>query len=149
MMEGIAHARRGMLMLTGGCLCGAVRYRVAAEPLVTRVCWCRVCQYIGAGSATVNSLFPAAALSIEGVLGDYACLADSGNHLHRRFCAQCGTHVYAHADERPQVVVLRVGTLDAPQAVRPAMTIWTDSAPGWACIDADLPATPRQPPPVG
>ena len=41
---------------------------------------------------------------------------------------------YAHADERPQVVVLRVGTLDEPQAVRPAMTIWTDSAPGFVTL---------------
>ncbi len=136
-------------MLTGGCLCGAVRYRVTAEPLITRLCWCRVCQYIGAGSATVNSLLPADALHIEGELADYFCLADSGNHMHRRFCAQCGTHVYAHADERTQVVVLRVGTLDNPQAVRPAMTIWTDSAPSWACLDTRLPSTPRQPPPLG
>ncbi len=92
-------------MLSGGCLCGAVRYRITAEPLMTRTCWCRVCQYIGAGSATVNSLFTADALHIDGVLADYVCVADSGNHLHRRFCAQCGTHVYAHAEERPQVVI--------------------------------------------
>lgn len=135
-------------MLTGGCLCGAVRYRIEGEPLMTRVCWCRVCQYIGAGSATVNSLFHANALTLDGTLADYACVADSGNHMHRRYCEKCGTHVYAHTDERPQLVVVRVGTLDDRQAVTPAMTIWTDSAPGWAVIDHTLPSTPRQPLPV-
>ena len=137
------------MMLSGGCLCGAVRYRITAAPLMTRACWCRVCQYIGAGSATVNSLFPVAAVHIEGELADFPNLADSGNHMHRRFCAKCGTHVCASADERPQVLVVRVGTLDDPQAVTPAMTIWTDSAPPWACIDSALPTTPAQPPPVG
>lgn len=136
-------------MLTGGCLCGAVRYRVTCAPLITRLCWCRVCQYIGAGSATVNSLFPVEAFVVEGLLGDYACTADSGNHMHRRFCVRCGTHVYAQAEERSHVVVVRVGTLDDPEAVQPAMNIWTESAPRWACIDTTLPATPAQPPPVG
>ncbi len=136
------------MILTGGCLCGAVRYRITAAPLVTRLCWCRVCQYIAAGSATVNSLFPAAAFTVEGLLGDYPCIADSGSHMHRRFCAQCGTHVYAHAEERSQVVVVRVGTLDDPGAVQPAMNIWINSAPRWACIDSQLAATPGQPPPL-
>ena len=125
-----------------------MRYRVTAEPLITRLCWCRVCQYIGAGSATVNSVFAADALHIDGVLADFPSVADSGNHLHRRFCAHCGTHVYAHADERPQLLVLRVGTLDNPEAVRPSMNIWTASAPSWSCIDTSLPGTPQQPPPV-
>ncbi len=46
------------MAISGGCLCGAVRYTASAAPIVTRVCWCRVCQYIGAGSGTVNVCFP-------------------------------------------------------------------------------------------
>ena len=133
--------------LTGGCLCGAVRYRITAEPIAVRACWCRLCQYLGAGSGTVNAVFPTAAVHLEGVLATHSVVADSGNRMHRGFCPTCGTPVTSAAEERPQMLVLRVGTLDDPNAVRPAVTIWTAVAPGWACIDANIPALAGQPPP--
>lgn len=133
--------------ITGGCLCRAVRYRITAAPVVARTCWCRVCQYIGAGSGTVNAAFPADAVTVEGTLADYPSIADSGNHMHRRFCPTCGTHLFSSAEERPQLLIVRLGTLDDPEAVRPASTIWTSQAPSWACFDPALPQVERQPPP--
>jgi hypothetical protein len=62
----VAHAEGTNVEITGGCLCGAVRYTIRAAPIVTRTCWCRVCQYIGAGSATVNTCFPSEALEVTG-----------------------------------------------------------------------------------
>lgn len=43
---------------TGQCLCGQVRFTINADPLGARMCWCRDCQRIASGSATVNVLFP-------------------------------------------------------------------------------------------
>ncbi len=134
--------------VTGGCLCGAVRYRVMAAPIVTRACWCRVCQYLGAGSATVNACFPTSAMQVQGQTQDYRSVADSGNVMHRRFCPKCGTALFSEAEARPHLVFVRVGTLDDPEIARPAATIWTSSAPTWACIDASIPAVERQPPPA-
>jgi hypothetical protein len=134
--------------LSGGCLCGAVRYRVAGPALATRVCWCRLCQYLGAGSGTVNACFPSAAFSLTGQLTDYKSIADSGNVTHRGFCRVCGTPVTSMSEARPHLVFVRVGTLDDPSAVRPEVTIWTSTAPEWALIDAHLPMVERQPPPV-
>jgi len=135
--------------ITGGCLCRAVRYRIGAAPLVTRTCWCRVCQYIGAGSATVNACFPSAALEVTGELRDYRRVADSGNLSHRRFCPACGTHLFSASEARPHLVFVRAGTLDDPEIARPSLTIWTASAPSWACMDERLPKVERQPPPAG
>jgi hypothetical protein len=136
------------LQYTGGCLCGAVRYRITAAPLTTRVCWCRDCQYFGAGSGTVNAGFPSSALSVEGTLTDYVSTAASGNTMHRRFCPACGTPVFSAAESRPTVVFVRVGTLDEPSAVTPVQTIWAASAPAWAAIDENVPCVAAQPPPV-
>jgi hypothetical protein len=134
--------------ITGGCLCKAVRYRITAMPIVTRLCWCRVCQYIAAGNATVNGCCPSNAITIEGELRDYRSVADSGNVMHRRFCPVCGTHLFSEAESRPHLIFVRVGTLDDVEIAKPAMTIWTSRAPSWACIDTAMPRVPQQPPPV-
>lgn len=134
--------------ITGGCMCGAVRYRSSEAPLATRACWCRVCQYIAAGNATVNVCFLRAGLDVSGEARDYRSLADSGNVMHRRFCPVCGTHLFSEAESRPHLVFVRAGTLDDPEIARPQSTIWTRSAPSWACIDQAIPGFEGQPPPV-
>ncbi len=134
--------------ITGGCLCGAVRYRSVAPPITTRTCWCRLCQYVGAGNATVNACFPREAVTIEGELADYPSVADSGNVMHRRFCPVCGTPMFSEAEARPHLIFVRVGTLDDPEAARPELTIWSALAPSWACIDDAIPRLEGQAPPA-
>ena len=136
------------MTITGRCLCGAVRWESMQPPVVTRVCWCRDCQYIGAGSGTVNACFRTAHFSVTGKMNDYCSLADSGSRMHRRFCPACGTPLFSEAETRPHLIFVRVGTFDDPDLARPAMTIWTSTAPQWAQIDPALPRVDRQPPPA-
>ena len=135
-------------MPTGRCLCGAVTFEIAADPLSARICWRRDCQYFGAGSGTVNVAFPSAALTVHGKMGDYASVADSGSRMHRQFCRTCGTPLFSRAEPRPHQVFVRAGALDDPDIAAPVATIWTGSAPRWACFDPDLPQVEGQPPPV-
>jgi hypothetical protein len=136
------------MTLTGGCRCGALRYRIEAEPLFARHCWCRDCQYVGAGSGTVNVFFPSESLKVEGTLTDYQSHADSGTLMHRQFCPSCGTPVFTQADTRRHHIGVRAGTLDDPDLGKPQITIWTSSAPSWACFDPNLPREQRQAPPA-
>lgn len=131
---------------TGRCLCGAVHYRIAAEPIATRICWCRDCQHLAA-NGTVNALVPTAALTIDGATSAYTSAAHSGNQITRRFCPQCGVHLFANSSARPQFTVVRAGTLDDPSSVRPSVNIWAGSAPAWACMDPALDLAEQQPPP--
>ena len=135
-------------MFTGGCLCGSVRWESSEPPIVTRVCWCRDCQYLGAGSGTVNACFRTATFTVIGRTCDYPSVADSGNEMHRRFCPRCGTPLFSEAAVRPHLIFVRAGTFDDPERASPAMSIWTSSAPGWACIDERLPRVEKQPPPA-
>jgi hypothetical protein len=136
------------MAIEGGCLCKAVRYVSTVDPKITRVCWCRVCQYIAAGSGTVNVFFPTATFTISGATSDYVSAADSGNIIHRRFCPHCGTPLFTAAEARPHLIGVRAGTLDDPNLVQPAVSIWTASAPHWACISESIPRVERQPPPL-
>jgi hypothetical protein len=136
------------MTITGGCLCRAVRYESTSDPIVTRICWCRVCQYLGAGSGTVNVCFAAASFKVHGATTLYSSIAESGNRMQRRFCPACGTPLFSEAEARPNVLFVRAGTLDDPEIARPVVTIWTSEAPSWACISDEIPRVERQPEPA-
>jgi hypothetical protein len=135
------------MTISGGCLCRGIRYESTAEPIITRICWCRVCQYLGAGSGTVNVCFPTASFVVHGATTEYRSVADSGNVMRRMFCAACGTPLFSTAEARPHLIFVRAGTLDDLEIAKPAATIWTSQAPSWARISDDIPKVDRQPPP--
>ena len=129
---------------TGRCLCGAVTFTLAADPLAARICWCRDCKHLAA-NGTVNIVVPAAALRFSGDLSEHTMKADSGNDVTRQFCPRCGTHLFAKSSARPEMRVVRVGNLDEPSSIRPSANIWASRAPSWACIDPTLERIEQQP----
>ena len=135
-----------MESINGGCLCGAVRYTATKKPIVTRACWCRLCQTLASGSATINLAFPSSAVTITGELQDYPGISDSGNKMHRRFCRSCGVHIFSEAEERPDIIVIRAGTLDNTEQVEIEGIIWTSEAPTWAYLNPNVPHFKKQPP---
>ena len=128
----------------GGCLCGQVRYLVAAEPVVSRICWCRDCQHLSS-NGTVNAIFPSASIQITGTTSEYTSTAESGNQVRRRFCPKCGSHLFADSTGRSGLTVVRLGTLDEPSSISPVANIWSSSAPSWACLNPVLTRVEKQP----
>lgn len=135
-----------MTQRSGQCLCGAVTFKVATDPVAVRVCWCRDCQHLAA-NGTVNMLIPTSALTFSGRLSEYTKAANSGNEITRQFCTQCGTHLFSRSSATPQFRGVRVGNLDDPSSVQPGVNIWAASAPAWACLDAALDRVEQQPAP--
>jgi len=131
--------------VTGGCLCGAVRFRFDHPPLATRACWCRDCQYLSSGNASVNAIFRTAGLTLAGETREHVSTAGSGNTMRRRFCGRCGTPLFSHASDAPDHMVVRAGALDDPGIARPGSTIWTASGPPWGLVDPALPRCEGQP----
>ena len=135
-------------MIGGGCLCGAVRFEIDAAPMAVRTCWCRLCQYLGGGTAMVNVCFPADKVRISGDIRYHQSTADSGNVMQRGFCPTCGTPLTSAAESRSHLLFIRAGALDDPAPYAPEATIWTQEAPCWALISKDIPQYPAQIPPV-
>lgn len=130
----------------GQCFCGQVRFTIDAEPVGARMCWCRDCQRIASGSATVNVLFPEDAVRFTGEIARIERIADSGNVAERGFCPKCGSQIFSRMlNPKGSVMVIRAGALDDPELMAPGAIIWTDSAPSWAVLDPALPHYPRGP----
>ena len=129
--------------LTGGCLCGKIRYTVS-QPLHNIIaCHCTHCQKASGAGASHNALVPASAVTFTS--GQPKCFEDtaqSGNILKRHFCGDCGSPIYSQRAKTPEMMVLKVGTLDAPADMKLVMNIWINSARPWMHID---PATERHP----
>lgn len=117
---------------TGGCQCGAVRYRVT-EPLGrANYCHCRMCQ-----RATGNLFAPlvtANGLEVDGEVARFA----SSNAAERCFCPACGTPLFFAPAGRDSVELM-IGTLDDPEIVRPALHYGVESRVSWLRIEGDLP----------
>ncbi|WP_119299553.1 GFA family protein [Dongia deserti] len=131
--------------VTGRCFCGAVRFEFDHAPIAVRACWCRDCQYLATGNASVNAIFRTEGFNVTGEVGEYVSTAESGNIMRRRFCPRCGTHLFSQSSARPELMVVRVGALDDREVGGPQSVIWTKSAPSWGFVDRDLPHSAGQP----
>src|SRR3546814_12898047 len=101
-----------LMAITGGCLCGAVRYSIAAsKPLVTRQCWCRLCQYLGGGSSTVKAGLQSADFPATGELARHEAAADRGHPMARSFCPACRPQTFSEPSARPPLRSHRAGSL--------------------------------------
>jgi hypothetical protein len=132
---------------SGRCTCGAVTLEIAGPAVTTRQCWCRQCQRIATGGPTHNAVFPTEHVAIRGALAANRYVAASGNELTQWFCPACGTHIYGQSSARLHLRTVRMGVLDEPHDLAPAVAIWLYDAPPWAIIDPALEQHRQQPPP--
>ena len=120
-----------MADMTGGCLCGRVRYTLTGEPALTGICHCRNCQRYTGSTFEAVTVFPSASVSVQGELKTYNDVADSGKTLYRRFCPNCGSGVMAEAEVMPGLTIVLAGTLDDPSVYKPAIELYCSSAQPW------------------
>jgi len=129
--------------LTGGCACGALRYRLASRPMFVHCCHCRDCQRQTGSAFVLNALIETARVEkLAGETRSVAVPTDSGrpHEIHR--CPICETAVWSHYGGRPALSFVRVGTLDEPSALPPDVHIYVRSKLPWIALPPDAPAFP-------
>jgi len=135
-----------MANITGGCLCGAVRYTATGEAAFAGNCHCRDCRRV-AGSAYMPVLaHPRAAVRVTGMVNYFKRKSDSGQFSYEGFCSECGSRLVAHADSLPGMFFIQAGSLDEPNLYKPQFDMYTSSAARWDLIDPALPKFERMPP---
>ena len=135
-------------MLTGSCLCRAIRYEVTVPIAELRHCHCKDCQKSSGAGGAVTAMIPSSGFRItQGTPKRYTVTADSGRILHRFFCGDCGSPIYSRREVLPEITSLRIGTLDDAPPMTITTNIWTKSARPWACIGPETKQFPGQPDP--
>ena len=124
----------------GGCACGAVRYRLASEPLFVHCCHCLNCQRQTGSAFVINLLIEADRVDL--LSGDPVPVdvpRDDGSSQRIFRCPTCQVAVYSEYG-RPEVLFVRAGTLDDPSEVEPDVHIYTRSKLDWLALPEGVPA---------
>ena len=127
-----------MTDLTGGCMCGAVRYRLASEPFDAGWCHCRTCQLTSGAPAMVFASVPDGDLVWTKGASDVRTVRSS-SFGQRAFCGRCGTPFMMKVDHQPETVDFSVATLDDANAIVPGFHIFWTSKIAWFNPGDDLP----------
>jgi hypothetical protein len=134
------------LPFKGGCICGAIRYEGDAEPLMSALCHCRQCQRSSGGAYNPLIVVPKDTIRLTGAPRYREYVADSGNTASDGFCADCGAHILGKTSGMPDMMGIRVASLDDPGSFKPQMHIYTESAQPWDNLDPALPKFGKMPP---
>ena len=128
--------------LEGGCLCGAIRYRVTGKLRLMAYCHCKQCQRSSGSAFGCNASVRLSQFSL--LAGeDHVQEFESSPGTFRAFCARCGSPLFKRVESDPQTRRIRLGGLDGDTEQRPFGHFWTDSKAAWYPISDDLPQFPE------
>jgi hypothetical protein len=128
---------------SGGCACGAIRYRTQAEPMVMVNCHCRDCQRSTGSAYAAIMVLPASSVTLTGEPRYYKTVGDAGKAVERGFCPACGSPVSAKLERFPDAIGIYAASLDDPSAYQPTLEIFTSSAQPWTAMLSDTQKKPK------
>ena len=105
--------------LTGGCLCGDIRFVASGQPYRVGICHCLDCRKHHGALFFAAAMFPEGAVTVEGEPRDYA-----GRH----FCPRCGSSVFSRSGDEIEV---HLGSLDQPDRLMPTYEVWRSRRESW------------------
>jgi hypothetical protein len=127
--------------LSGGCSCGAVRYRLIAPPMFVHCCHCLDCQRQTGSAFVLNALIETDNIEmLAGAPEPVSMPTDSGRPHDIYRCPACRIAVWSDYGRRAVLRFVRVGTLDTPSALKPDVHIFTRSKVPWVQLPEGVPA---------
>lgn len=128
--------------LTGGCLCGAVRYEAKTDSNLHYYCHCADCRRYGGSAYHAAIVVSEDALKVTGEVAVWTKIADSERIIARHTCAVCSNHLYTSPWPEVERYSIKAGTLDDQSQFKPGYEIWTASRVAWAAPADDLTGFP-------
>jgi hypothetical protein len=119
----------------GGCLCGAVRFRVSGTPRYSVICHCATCRKASGAPSVAWLTF---ALSQFEFLSGEPRIYRSSPGVIRRFCGTCGSGISYETAKYPDSIDLTTMTLDDPQSFPPTGEVWLEHRVSWEAVNLSL-----------
>ncbi len=123
---------------TGGCACGALRYRAEGGPLIQGFCHCRSCQRTSGGGHVGFICFPASAVALQGETKSFTRPGGSGRPASRYACPKCLSVVYGTAEVMAGQINLYAGSPSHPARFKPQIAIFVGERPPWDDVSRGL-----------
>ena len=131
-------------MLKGSCLCNAIQYEIQGELGSTMMCHCSKCRKANGSAYAINAAVKTDQFHfIKGQ--ELVSEFESSPGVFRSFCKQCGSPLLSRRPSQPDIVRLRIGTLDTPVDVKPLAHIFVGSKASWDEIHDDIPQYEERP----
>jgi hypothetical protein len=133
-------------LLTGGCLCGGVRFELSEPPVAAGYCHCTRCQRRTGTAAAASARIAPGSLRItagEELIRSY----EPSGGFAKDFCSACGSALWSRNPKDPEIRGVRMGAFDVDPGVRPAYRQFVAYAAPWEPVPDDgLPRYPESSP---
>jgi len=126
----------------GSCLCGSVRYEITGELGDFGYCHCTSCRKASGSAHGANAPVDRARFRLLAG-GDALREFESSPGKLRAFCGRCGSPIYAYLTATPEVLRIRLGSLDTPFTKQPKAHTWVSDKAPWEPIEGGLPQFPE------
>ena len=117
-----------MVKITGSCLCGQLHYRGDTEIMGAMSCHCDACRKATGAALSTNLFVADADITVTGDTLEYEHKSDSGSTLTKINCAKCGSPVLGRNTSNPARLVLRAGSVDQKDLIKPAGYVYCGQA---------------------
>lgn len=131
-------------MLSGSCLCNGIQYEIKGELGDIMQCHCQKCRKANGSAFATNAAIPTTAFTLlkgKELLAEY----ESTPGVFRVFCKQCASPLYSQRPHMPELLRLRIGTLDTKISGKPSSHIFVGSKAEWHEICGDIPQYEERP----
>ncbi|WP_316675973.1 GFA family protein [uncultured Tolumonas sp.] len=131
-------------MLKGSCLCNAIQYEIEGELGPTMMCHCSKCRKANGSAYAINAAVKTDQFRFfkgQELVSEF----ESSPGVFRSFCKQCGSPLLSRRPSQPDIVRLRIGTLDTPVDIKPLAHIFVGSKASWDEIHDDIPQYDERP----
>ena len=123
--------------ISGGCLCGEVRFKVPVSPTIQTLCFCSDCQKISGSSSYSAYLIPLDQLVlIKGLPLSFTVKSDAGRNNCRKFCGNCGSRLWAELEFG--LASVNGMAFDEKRFFNPTHNHRLENAPDWCRVDKEL-----------